>query len=227
MEGGRYRVRNIDTGVDSVDRVPSSNLRKSCAFLENLPVSQLCASIKTINLIPSAAVPPNTAALQLLTELHEQKSELLVEFVDTECSALDLLDANVKPSSLAARMLPMIFTASSVKSKPVEIVKDQQLDDFSIVGLPSLPPSPPGSDSSVDNANIERHYFDDIKRDLIPLGKNVQVLILLATDLHKTGYVMGCYFANQKAAEKFQYLLNHVNDFVKDDDKSPPDYLPK
>ncbi|KAL7745288.1 hypothetical protein ACLKA6_015314 [Drosophila palustris] len=229
MEGGSYRVRNIDTGIDSVDRVPSSNLRKSCAFLENLPVSQLRASIKAVNLIPSDAVPPNTAALQLLMELYEHKSELLVEFVDSECSALDLLDANVEPSSLAARMLPMIFTASLVKSNPVEIVKAPQLDDFSIVGLPSLPPSPSDSDSDsyMENANIERHYFDDIKRDLIPLGKNVQVLILLATDLHKTGYVMGCFFANQKAAEKFQYLLNHVNDFAKDEDKSPPDYLPK
>ncbi|XP_034482677.1 uncharacterized protein LOC117788114 [Drosophila innubila] len=225
-ESDLYAVRNIDTGIDTATRVPLSYLRKSCAFLDNLPISQCRGSIKTLHIIKGDAVPPNSAAYQLLMQLYENKSQLKVDFAGSECGSLDLLDVNAEPPSLSARMLPLLFTASSANLKhdsaqnsPVAFVDD----GLSIVGLPPLPPSPPDTPGS---KAIGRHYFDDLKRELIPLGDNVCVTVIFATNLHKTGYIMACSFPNSKARDKFQYLLSHVNDFVMNEDKSFPGYLP-
>ncbi|KAM8719122.1 hypothetical protein ACLKA7_011778 [Drosophila subpalustris] len=237
MENSRYGVRNIDT--DTAHRVPPSYLRKSCAFLESLPVSKCRASINTICSIPPDVVPPNTTAIRLLTKLCEEKSELQVQFSDSECSALDLLDAKIEPPSLVARMLPLMFTPTAVYLKPAEdlpeahvyLPEDIQVTEpstLSITGLPQLPLSPPNTPNVVEKntKQIKRHYFDDVKRDMLPLGAKVQILILNSIGLHKMGYLTACFFSSEKIAEDFQNFLNLVAD-IGNDDKILPGYQPE
>lgn len=237
LESDRYGVRNIDTGT--AHRVPASFLRKSCAFLENLPVSQCRSSIKTICNMPPELVPPNTAALCLLKKLCEQKSEFKVQFSDSECTSLDLIDETVEPNSLIARMLPLMFTSSAVELQPAkdlpaplaivpEVIQQSQPDSLKINEQPPLPPSPPHTPLTESKSlkQFNRHYLDDLKRDLLPLGNDFEILVLNSMGVHKTGYVTACFFSSEKDAENFQNLLNLVSIFG-DDNKILPGYLPE
>ncbi|XP_051862728.1 uncharacterized protein LOC127565893 [Drosophila albomicans] len=210
-----YRVLNIDTGIHHL--VTAAYLRKSCAFLEHLPVSLCRSNIKNICTIPSTAVPPNTSALNLLINLYEKKSELLVEFSDSTCSTLDLVGFNEEPHSLMTRMLPLMFTSEAA---PVPIS-----------ALPPLPPSPPSTPCpalalDAKAKPIKRHYFDDMKHELLPFNEEISVMILSAVDMQKTGFVFGCYFANEKVAENFQNLLNLVAEIGLSDQQLLPGYIP-
>ncbi|KAH8417858.1 hypothetical protein KR222_007325 [Zaprionus bogoriensis] len=227
----RYVVHNIDTG--SVHRVPGSSLRMPCRLLEYLPVSQWRAKIKNICNIPSIAVPPNTVALQLLRKLYEQKVEMKVEFFDTDCSTLDLLDLTVEPQSLMTRMLPLMFTATAVELQPAKNIPEvvetapEPTKAAKAEQLPSMPPSPPQSpmESTKNAKRADRHYFEDLQRNPIPTGEQMQILVLNSIGLHKSGYATACHFDNEKDAETFQSLLNLVAD-LGCSDKLLPGYVP-
>lgn len=215
-EGTQYTVNNIDVG--SVHLVSRSYLRKACRFIECLPVSQCRAKIQNICNIPSIAVPSNTVALQLLKKLHDQKCELKVEFFDADCTVMDLLDNSVEPPSLMTRMLPMMFTAAAVELQPAQNIPapPEPTNASNLDQLSALPPSPPSSPvaESVKNKRAGRHYFDDLERKPIPYGEHsIYILVLNCIGLQKTGYITGCYFANEQAAESFQNFLDVVNDY--------------
>lgn len=225
-EGGAryYTVHNIDAG--SVHRVPVSYLRTACRFLEHLPVSQCRAKIKNICNIPSIAVPTNTAALQLLKRLYDQKSELEVKFFDADCSILDLLDNSVDPPSLMTRLLPMMFTAAAVELQPAQnlpAVVEAALElkgAENLIQLPPLPPSPPSSPvQSVEKKKRNgRYYFSDLQQNLIsPSEESKYLLVLNCIGLYKTGYITACYFDNEETAESFQDILNIVNEYGSSD----------
>ncbi|KAL7727324.1 hypothetical protein ACLKA6_008608 [Drosophila palustris] len=220
-----HSVHNIDTGIPYT--VPSTYLRQSCAFLENLPVSQCRASINTVCKIPPEIVPSDTMGMELLIKLCEDKSELQVQFADFECGTLDLLDTNAETPSLVARLLAVIFVPTAVHIEPGQDLREAHVRVPQCEQSPRLPPSPPNSPTIVENIamQIKRHYFEDLKRELPPLGNNVQILILNSMDLHKTGYFTACFFSSEKVAEDFQNLLTQVADMGKDD-KLLPGYLP-
>lgn len=233
MEKSRYGVRNIDTGT--AHRVPLSYLHKSCDFLENLPVSQCRSTINTICSIPANVVPFNTTALRLLQKLYDEESELEVQFFDSDCSSLDLLDIKAAKPSLIARMLPMIFKTTPTadaqepaKELPEAIDHVPEVINASQPVTLKLPPSPPNTPIIQEKSKlqIKRHYFDELKLELIPLGDNIQILILNAVGLRNTGSVTACYFSSEKIAENFQSLLNRVVDFG-NNDKLLPGYLPE
>lgn len=223
-EGTQYTVHNIDAG--SVHLVPGSYLRKACRFIECLPVSQCRAKIQNICNIPSIAVPSNAVALQLLKKLHDRKCEMKVEFFDADCTIMDLLDNSVEPPSLMTRMLPMMFTAAAVELQPAQNIPadlkaaPEPAGASKVDQLSALPPSPPSSPvaESVKNKRPGRLYFDDLERKPIPYGEqSIYILVLNCIGLQKTGYITGCYFANEKDAETFQTFLNVVNDYGSSD----------
>ncbi|KAH8312103.1 hypothetical protein KR044_009412 [Drosophila immigrans] len=236
LDNERYRVLNIDTGNHHL--VAASHLRMSCAFLEHLPVSLCRSSIKTICNIPSTAVPQNTIAFNLLMKSYEKKTEMEVQFSDSKCSTLDLIDLNVEPHSLMTRMLPVMFTPSTVELQPAEniaavpvsapeVTQSSQGVGMPISALPPLPPSPPSTPTLEGNRkHTKRYFFDDIKRELLPLNVEISLMILSAVDMHKTGYVTGCYLSDEKAAEDFQNLLNRVAEVGFSDNLLFPGYLP-
>ncbi|XP_023175827.1 uncharacterized protein LOC111602786 isoform X2 [Drosophila hydei] len=238
VENNKFSVRNIDTG--STHHVAGTYLRRPCRFIENLPVSQCRVKIKTICNIPSTAVPPNTAALQILKRLYEHKSELQVKFDDSDSNTVDLLDFTAEPYSLMTRMLPVLFTPVAIELKPAEDLPELTAvnpkpikpshDQYTpVTALPPLPPSPPNSprEHQKTSNQVQRHYFNDLKRHLLPLGENMQVLVLHANGLHKTGYVTACFFSSEKEAEEFQDLLNLVAEIGSSDDQLQPGYLPE
>ncbi|XP_034487105.1 uncharacterized protein LOC117791452 [Drosophila innubila] len=227
MESSRYGVRNIDTGT--AHRVPPSYLHKSCAFLENLPVSQCRVNISTICSVSTKVLPSNISA-RILQELYDAESELEVKFTDSDCSSLDLLGIKAENSSLVFRMLDIIFDDKPAEELPKgpqhvpEEIKATQPGTLSISGLPPSPPKTPIVEEK-SKKQINRHYFDDIKRELLPLGNNVQILTLNAIGLHKTGYITACFFSSEKVAENFQNLLTSVAE-IGNDDQILPGYLP-
>ncbi|ALC46561.1 CG9925 [Drosophila busckii] len=225
-------VLNIDTGAE--DRVPVQNLRKSCPFLENLPISLRRIKIKTICDIPSSAVPSNSSALHMLANLSAIKTPLRVDFSSHSSSIMDLIDTTVQPSSLMTRMLPMIFMPTAVEltpyKEPTSAVTDAVVPAPHSPPLPPLPPSPPDSPPKKNTAppadgKIKRYYFDNLQKNLIPLGKNMLILILNASDLQKTGYISACFFENEKAAENFQNLLDMIAESG-EQAPSEPNYMP-
>lgn len=209
----------------------------ACRFLECLPVSQCRAKIKNICNIPSMAVPPNTAALQLLKRLYDQKFELEVEFFDADCSIIDLLDNSVDPPSLMTRMLPMMFTAAAVELQPAQNLpavveaEPEPKTEKNVIELPPLPPSPPSSPvQSVEKKKRNgRHYFGDLQHIPISISEQSKyILVLNCIGLYKTGYITACYFDNEETAEGFQNLLNIVNEYGSSDAVLPgyvPEYL--
>ncbi|EDW68365.1 uncharacterized protein Kots [Drosophila virilis] len=237
VENNKFVVRNIDTG--STHNVARNYLRMPCPFIENLPVCQCRVKIKTICNIPSSAVPPNTVALQTLMKLFAQKTEMQVDFEDADGKTVDLLDFSAEPQSLMTRMLPLMFTPVAVELEPAmslpacpvvapEPIKALQAEQISAIEVPPLPPSPPNSpiENEKSSKAVERHYFNDLERHLLPLGENMIVLILNSTDLHKCGYATACFFSSEKVAVNFQKLLDRVASIGIVDDTLKPGYLP-
>ncbi|EDV91365.1 GH17400 [Drosophila grimshawi] len=242
VKNNTFSVVNIDTGC--AQDVPEKWLRMPCSFVENLPVSLCRARISTICNLPLCAVPENSAGLQLLMKLCQRQSEMKVEFKDSECSIIDLLDFSVEPQSLMTRMLPLMFTPAPVEQqstqnvdasarvlKPEAIQASPMVESAPHDELPPLPLSPPNTPiqkgALIAGGHIERYYFSDMERHPIPLGEKMQIIVLNAIDVHKTGCITACFFSSEEVAEHFQDLLNKVFTIGKTHDKlTSPRYIP-
>lgn len=265
LENNKFGVRNIDTG--SMHIVVGANLRRPCRFIENLPVSHSRVQLKTICNIPSAAVPPNSVALQILKRLHENKIELQVKFDSSDSNIVDLLDTTTEPHSLMTRMLPVLFTPIAVELDPAESLPDlsatqrdlrkssttlnEHLPEVSIIErellkssvtqnarkgsqplLPLSPPTSPPNDKSENkekesSKQVQRYYFNDLEHRILPLGENMEVIILNAVGLENSGYVTACFFDCEEEAESLQNFLNLVAQLGSDDDKLQPGFSPE
>ncbi|XP_017117522.1 uncharacterized protein LOC108139324 [Drosophila elegans] len=239
---GMYNVKNVDTGAHH--QLHLSALRKSCRFLDNLPVSLLRVQLKTVCNIPDAAVPPNNAAINLLHTLSAQEEILKLEREDSSTSIVDLLSSSGDQRSLVSRMLPLMFTPAPEKAKdapPKAAPTPATLDPFLLEppkDLPPLPPSPPNSPTpvrSVDTKKLtdctqkkpfERYFFNVLPKHLVPLGYKVNIILLNAGGMPETGFITACFLQNVKVAEEYQTFLNLVANQGACDHNAVPGYVP-
>ncbi|XP_020811305.1 uncharacterized protein LOC110186459 isoform X2 [Drosophila serrata] len=206
VEDGLFEVQNVDTGASH--KLKLSELRKSCRFLENLPVSLMRIQLNTICTIQEVAVPANNSATPMLEVLCAQKEELSLRMVDKNTATADLLFSSGEQRSLANRMVQLIFLpipgspnsdAASTSSEPI-------LPDVSA----ALPPSPPNSPDQVEAQPVKRFYFKDLTKKLVPLGDNVDIMTLSTEELRNSGYITALHFESESDAENFQSSLNLV-----------------
>jgi len=248
-DDGIYNVKNVDTGATK--NVELTSMRKSCRFLENLPVCLMRVQLKTVSNIPDAAVPENNAAIQMLHKLCAQEEMLKLEMVDEGISTVDLLSSSGDQPSLVTRMLPLMFTpvqenaappkalltpATSPVAMPEKRKKPAPVLLEAARDLPPLPLSPPESPLPVrreestnggSQKSFERFFFNAMPKNLVPVGNKVSIIVLNAGDLTQTGYITACFFKHGKEAEDFQNLLNLVTKQGACDHNVVPGYVPK
>nr|XP_036672682.1 uncharacterized protein LOC118876792 [Drosophila suzukii] len=247
-DDGIYNVKNVDTGATK--NVELTSMRKSCRFLENLPVCLMRVQLKTVSNIPDAAVPENNAAIQMLHKLCAQEEMLKLEMVDEGISTVDLLSSSGDQPSLVTRMLPLMFTpvqenaappkalltpATSPVAMPEKRKKPAPVLLEAARDLPPLPLSPPESPLPVrreestnggSQKSFERFFFNAMPKNLVPVGNKVSIIVLNAGDLTQTGYITACFFKHGKEAEDFQNLLNLVTKQGACDHNVVPGYVP-
>ncbi|TDG44227.1 hypothetical protein AWZ03_009347 [Drosophila navojoa] len=118
-----------------------------------------------------------------------------------------------------------------VSSIERELLKSSVTQNVRKNSLPPLPPSPPTSPpsekSEKSSKQVQRYYFNDLERRLLPLGVNMEVIILNAVGLENLGYVTACFIDNEEEAEHLQNFLNLVAQLGSDDDKLQPGFLPE
>ncbi|EDX13009.1 GD20465 [Drosophila simulans] len=249
---GMYEVKNVDTGA--TQKVELAEIRRSCRFLENLPVYLMRVQLQNMCNIPDAAVPVNNAATQMLHKLCAQEELLKLNIVDATTSTADLLFSSGDSRSLTARLLPLIFTPIQEKSEvappkaaptpsplPVASRKEQKVSSQNLLlldavnDLPSLPPSPPESPSPAvvptkKSAShvlpIERFLFNDLPKNLAPLADKVNLILMNADGLPQTGYITAAYFKNGKEAEEFNKMLSLAGSQGACDHNAVPGYVP-
>ncbi|KAH8283977.1 hypothetical protein KR054_006297, partial [Drosophila jambulina] len=221
---GLFVVQNVDTGASHT--VKMSELRKSCRFLENLPVSLMRVKLKNVWNIPEAAVPPNNSASYMLQVLSAQEEELSLKMVDESTATVDLLSSSGEERSLVNRMLPLMFVPmpESTKASPSAAVPLAPflLDDAEV---PPLPPSPPKSpEPVVETKPIERFYFKDLTRKLVPLGDNINLMNV--QELQDSGYITALHLEFESEAESLQNSFNLVASYGECAHNAVPDYVP-
>ncbi|XP_016983898.2 uncharacterized protein LOC108047970 [Drosophila rhopaloa] len=245
VEDGMYNVVNVDTGANH--QLDLTVLRKSCRFLDNMPVSLLRVNLKTVCNIPDTAVPASNAAIHLLHLVSTQEEIFNLKMEDASTSTVDLLSNSGEQRSLVNRMLPLMFTPMQEKEKVAaptpapSPVACKQSDPFLMEpakDLPPLPPSPPDSPApfhSVDTPELmegaskkpfERFFFNAMPKYLVPLGDKVNIILLNAGGMTETGYITACFFQNGKVAEEFQRLLNLVAKQGECGHNAVPGYIP-
>ncbi|KAH8383090.1 hypothetical protein KR009_006674 [Drosophila setifemur] len=225
-----FTVANIDTGASH--QVEFGMLRMSCRFLENLPVSVMRVKLKTVGDVPEGVVPAENGAINLLHLLSAQQEEFRLD-INVDNSTIDLLSSSGPESSLVGRILPLMFTSrDALTPVPSPAASPERIKIQSPVllepAVASLPPSPPDSPSTAFTGNsrqlmelsvgkpnenqphFERYYYNDLPKQLVPLGDNLEIIVLNAQDMPQTGYLTACYFPNVKVAENFQSLLTLV-----------------
>ncbi|KAH8338470.1 hypothetical protein KR059_006007, partial [Drosophila kikkawai] len=209
VEGGIFKVHNVDTGASH--KVKSSELRKSCRFLENLPVSLMRVKLRNIWNIPEAAVPANNSASHMLQVLSAQEEELSLEMADEDTATVDLLSSSGEQRSLVSRMLPLMFEPmpGNLKAAPAtpEITHPFKPDD---TAGPALPPSPPKSPDPVETQSLKRFYFEDMARKIVPLGDDIGLVMLSAHELQNAGYITALHFELESEAVSLQKTFGLV-----------------
>ncbi|XP_043653321.1 uncharacterized protein LOC122620090 [Drosophila teissieri] len=250
---GIFDVKNVDTGA--TQKVELAAIRKSCRFLENLPVCLMRVQLKDICNIPDAAVPVNNGAIQLLNKVCAQEEMLSLGMVDATTSTVDLLSSSSSPCSLVLRMLPLMFTpvqdkpevvppkaALTPSQSPVVSPEKQKVQSPLLLeaakDLPPLPPSPPESPVPVEpieksasqivphDKPIERFFFNALPKNLAPLGDKVNLILLNADGMPQTGYITAAYFKDGKVADEFRDMLNCVAHQGACDHNAVPGYVP-
>ncbi|XP_070072837.1 uncharacterized protein Kots [Drosophila takahashii] len=245
-DDGVYNVKNVDTGATQTLELTA--MRKSCRFLENLPVCLMRVQLKTVCNIPDAAVPANNAAIQMLHKLCGQMELLDLEMVDATTSTVDLLSNSHEQSSLVTRMLPLMFTpvqeekadvappkavltpAPSPAASPEQRKVPAPIFLEAAKDLPPLPPSPPNSPplsgAAANQETFERFFFNAMPKKLVPLGDKVSIILLNAGGMPENGYITACFFENGKVAEDFQNVLNMVAKQGECQHNAVPGYVP-
>ncbi|SPP88107.1 uncharacterized protein LOC117589665 [Drosophila guanche] len=121
IENDLFSVHNIDTGATYL--VERQFLRMSCRFLENMPVSLSRVQLKSVCDIPECAVIPKNAGCELMKELLAENVEFRVEFVGSSTQLVDLHFGSGEATSLALRILPLMFTPVSFTTQEVAAAK--------------------------------------------------------------------------------------------------------
>ncbi|KAH8250889.1 hypothetical protein KR038_009571, partial [Drosophila bunnanda] len=227
VEDGLFEVLNVDTGA--CHRVKLSELRKSCRFLENLPVSLMRIKLRNIWSIPETAVPKNNSASHMLQVLCAQEEELSLEMHDKSTATVDLFFSSGEQRSLAIRLLPLVFEkmSESPNSNPASQEATPSapfVPDVSAAA--ALPLSPPKSPDRVETQPVKRFYFKDLTKKLVPLGDNVSIMVLSSQELKNSGYITALYFELQSEAESLQICFDLVASHGECAHNVDPDYVP-
>ncbi|EDV48825.1 uncharacterized protein LOC6552621 [Drosophila erecta] len=254
IANGIFDVKNVDTGA--TQKVELAAIRKSCRFLENLPVCLMRVQLKDVCNIPDAAVPVNNRAIQLLDKMCAQEEMLSLGMVDATTPTVDLLSSSGSPRSLVLRMLPLIFTPVQDKPEVVTpkgaltpspspaVSPEQQKVQSPLLlevakNLTPLPPSPPKSPVPVDPTKnsasqvasdhkpIERFFFNALPKNLAPLGDKVNLIVLNADGMAQTGYITAAYFKDGKVADEFKNMLSLVAHQGACNHNAVPGYVPR
>ncbi|XP_001358701.3 uncharacterized protein Kots [Drosophila pseudoobscura] len=249
-----FHVYNIDTG--ETHQVEAQFLRMSCRFLRDMPVSLSCVKLKSVCDIPECAVNPINAGCQLMKEIITDNVQFRVEFVGSSTEVVDLYFCSGEQTSLTLRMLPLMFKPVSMYSLEVaasdpapasapapaaaavsasaaipEGLKDKTTPPAAsetVEDLPPLPPSPPVSPAIETKGaeTLERFYYKDVPKILIPLGKRVNAFLLNGSGLHQTGAITACHFKDVTEAESYQKLFYLVDSLGKCSYPDLIDYVP-
>ncbi|KAH8232331.1 hypothetical protein KR032_004332, partial [Drosophila birchii] len=214
VDDGLFEVQNVDTGARH--KVEPSELRKSCRFLENLPVSLLRVKLNNAWSIPETVVPPNSSASHMLQVLSAQAEEFRLEMIVESTATVDLLFNSGEELSLVKRLMPLIFVpmpeSPKVAPKSPKTTPSSPLlpDDDLAAASATLPPSPPKSPGSVEIQPFKRFYFKDLTKKLVPLGENIALMTLNTQELRDSGYITALHFKFEAEAESLQSSFNMV-----------------
>ncbi|EDW15545.2 uncharacterized protein LOC6574026 isoform X2 [Drosophila mojavensis] len=176
--------------------------------------------------------------LDLTAEPHSLMTRMLpVLFTPT---AVELTPAETLPSLSTMEQDLMKSSATLNEDFPEvsaierELLKSSVTQNVEEASLPPLPLSPPTSpptnkseNSEKSSKHVQRYYYNDLERRLLPLGENMEVIILNAVGLENLGYVTACFFDSEEEAERLQNFLNLVAQLGSDDDKLQPGFLPE
>ncbi|XP_020815887.1 uncharacterized protein LOC110189941 [Drosophila serrata] len=207
---GLFEVQNVDTGASH--RLKLSELRKSCRFLENLPLSLMRVKLNINWSKLKETVPANSSATHMLQVLCAQEEELRLQMVDKNNATVDLLFSSGEERSLANRMMQIMFMPmpGSPKSDEALTKTTPSAPIVADVSAAALPPSPPKSPDQVKTQPVKRFYFKDLAKKLVPLGDNVGIMTLGTQELRNSGYITAVCFESESDVESFQSLLNLV-----------------
>ncbi|XP_030369942.1 uncharacterized protein LOC115620707 [Scaptodrosophila lebanonensis] len=256
VKNNRSTVLNIDTGVNfDVDnnqlRIACpfiANLPVHLTYcklktISDMPAAAIlenCEALRILNVL-------SLLEENMRVEYDEDRAyvDLISHTVEPNSLVTRILPLLFKPSTEEApkqALPPSVCTPSPEKhkdrlQKPLEVPEPD-----SVSSLPPLPPSPPRSPyplaspevrnmslmrlDDLSENNIERYFFDDLPKNLVPLGNQSNVLVLNVAGLSETGNIMACSFANEMVAENFQVVLDLVRSHGSCSHKGLPGYVP-
>ncbi|KAH8278881.1 hypothetical protein KR018_010685, partial [Drosophila ironensis] len=151
-------------------------------------------------------------------------------------SSPDLTDESIIPTYPCESLTSLVLEPTYDDVKKLMVDKAESLPSLpetlgSAESLPRIPSVQSGIPESFKSGGgemkqYERFYLQDLRRCVIPIGDDIEVIVLCAQNVAELGYITACHFANENVGDNFETLLALVAHHGSCSDMKPLSYIP-